>query len=852
MPTQLLSAIAGVTVYSSKVNALSGAVDSGAAFNTWVAGLTPSVGARQAVIWDGWIYVADGVALQYCPTSGGYIDHSCSALGVGGAVWQTKTTAKPCLWNGTRASAYSAIANTDITFTNLSFDFNYQPSNGQPHDDGTWGYAVGMLAAGIRRLKMIGCALSNPRTFTFWGVALDSFESTSNITTSLGVLFNFDGYHINGPSQYINIHDCTLATWDDSIAFNCHEPVDSVFRTAPWLSVPTVWTGGPIVHARVTNIVEAGSLNALRLLNTGSVSAADKWNDIVIDGISGTCYNNIALIGNLTGNTADGPNYGGSLTIRNITVNMTNDSDTIGDGGPGRIDINTSVIDNLTLDLKTMTGYTSNITKHPYIAVSQNCVFNTTNFLPNFAMPGELTAIVDDNFHRANGAPGNGWTDRTAGHYAIVSNQLANTGVNGANQGYITQDGASAADSQAFVDFVYNSAEAHVIITSVKASGTAPAGSPDYEAAWVTNTLGAYSTPNFIQSTALINGHVYRCFLAAVGDDVIALLYDLTAGAFACASSMRKSNSSGSLSTPGVSGINTIGYSAVPQLYNRFKSDVIGALPTLTAIALSAAAPVGGYIQITPTPTPSNAYDGAGVWAVTAGTGTVDGFGRYFGSVSGTVTYTVGGITGTVSFNYGGTMANEIQVNWTTGVKLSAVLYNAVGQVWTGANTFATPTNANIFTNPVSVLEQAATGQFYGTFPAGITTPGDYNAQVFVANSDNTLTLLLVQAGAVAAGALGYFDGTTMHSVSVDVASLSSAAIVAALMAHVISLTPTVNTIEEALAAAHSLIDKNVYAPPSGGGAGTGSRTHYMHDQTTVLKTQVVTVDSNDNATSAV
>lgn len=80
----------------------------------------------------------------------------------------------------------------------------------------------------------------------------------------------------------------------------------------------------------------------------------------------------------------------------------------------------------------------------------------------------------------------------------------------------------------------------------------------------------------------------------------------------------------------------------------------------------------------------------------------------------------------------------------------------------------------------------------------------------------------------------------------------TAAAIVAAFMAYVISLTPTANTAEEALAAAHSLIDKNVYAPPSGGGAGTGSRTHYMHDQTTVLKTQVVTVDSNDNATSAI
>jgi hypothetical protein len=660
MPTQILSAISGVTVYSTKAAALAGST-SGAAYNTWMQAQTSWAGSPILLEYDGWICCEDDVAIQYCPNSSGFITHELkSGTSSGGIVWQTKTTARPCMWNGNTAArgwAYSVTVCTDIVFTPgalaCTFDFNYQEGGSQPHDDSTWGLAVGMLAAAVTRFTQ-GATLLNPRTYTCWILGGQELDLCGNIDTQVHSANNYDGYHLEGPCQYFNVHDCTIRAWDDSVAIECCAVVlPTNFLAPPWMNNPTTWAGGKIAHGRIQNVVMNGSVSGVRFLNVGPSSLSFKWDDIIIDGVSGTLVNTFITCDNYSGVLSDGINYGGSLTVRNWNVDAT-----AGESGyTGRFYFDACTIDNPTFDLPTISGYLTDRAT-PLFMFTHQCVFNTATGFPNFAHPGELSLIVDDNFHRADSSTvGNGWTDRVGGTYSIVSNQLS------ANVGsvYLTQNGATATNAQAFLDMVYNSAENHTAVASVRNIGVSPAGQPDYETALqpgaVPPTFGEgsydYTTGGVNKTVSLTNGHVYRQLAVVSGQYFLGMCIDLNTNTFLC-DSCSGYNTSGGYLTPGVTGLATYGVTTTPQLYNRFRSDAVVAAPTLTALALVASAPVGGYIQITSTPTPANAWDGTGVWAVTAGSGTVDQFGRYYGSVSGTVTYTIGSVVGSVSFNFSG------------------------------------------------------------------------------------------------------------------------------------------------------------------------------------------------------
>lgn len=73
----------------------------------------------------------------------------------------------------------------------------------------------------------------------------------------------------------------------------------------------------------------------------------------------------------------------------------------------------------------------------------------------------------------------------------------------------------------------------------------------------------------------------------------------------------------------------------------------------------------------------------------------------------------------------GDEMANEIQVVYTTGKNLYALVRNTSGQVWNG-NTFVTYNSANLGTYAIALTEQGTSGYYSGDFPAGITTAGLY------------------------------------------------------------------------------------------------------------------------------
>lgn len=73
-------------------------------------------------------------------------------------------------------------------------------------------------------------------------------------------------------------------------------------------------------------------------------------------------------------------------------------------------------------------------------------------------------------------------------------------------------------------------------------------------------------------------------------------------------------------------------------------------------------------------------------------------------------------------------MSNEIKFEWTTGKTCKGIVLNAAGQVWTGSgNNFESFTDANIANYVFAFTEQGtASGVYCGSFPAAITTPGQY------------------------------------------------------------------------------------------------------------------------------
>lgn len=76
-------------------------------------------------------------------------------------------------------------------------------------------------------------------------------------------------------------------------------------------------------------------------------------------------------------------------------------------------------------------------------------------------------------------------------------------------------------------------------------------------------------------------------------------------------------------------------------------------------------------------------------------------------------------------------MANELIAGYLTGATLYAVLWNESGEVWNGS-AFEAYNAANWSTYDIALTEKTSSGRYYGTFPAAITTAGNYSYDVFV------------------------------------------------------------------------------------------------------------------------
>jgi hypothetical protein len=70
--------------------------------------------------------------------------------------------------------------------------------------------------------------------------------------------------------------------------------------------------------------------------------------------------------------------------------------------------------------------------------------------------------------------------------------------------------------------------------------------------------------------------------------------------------------------------------------------------------------------------------------------------------------------------------SNELFVVDTTGQTEYAVVLNRAGQSYAGGNAFATTTNTAYLANKIVLTEQGTTGIYTGSFPAAITSGGEY------------------------------------------------------------------------------------------------------------------------------
>jgi len=116
LPTQTVSTISGVTGYATEALAKAGAVDSGAAFNTWMRAQSSSSASQITLIWDCWIFVADMANdyLQLTPTGSGWITH-VPASTIKGVITGAAVLTQGSGYTGTPTVAYPAPAGGGTT-----------------------------------------------------------------------------------------------------------------------------------------------------------------------------------------------------------------------------------------------------------------------------------------------------------------------------------------------------------------------------------------------------------------------------------------------------------------------------------------------------------------------------------------------------------------------------------------------------------------------------------------------------------------------------------------------------------------------------------------------------------------
>ncbi|MDR3707305.1 MAG: hypothetical protein P4L33_03315 [Capsulimonadaceae bacterium] len=172
-------------------------------------------------------------------------------------------------------------------------------------------------------------------------------------------------------------------------------------------------------------------------------------------------------------------------------------------------------------------------------------------------------------------------------------------------------------------------------------------------------------------------------------------------------------------------------------------------------------------------------------------------------------------------------MANEIEMAYSTGAAVYAIVTNGGGQVWNGTG-FEAPSSSDWASYAVALSEASGTGVYFGSFPGGIATAGLYRVIVY-ARSGSTPTPTDTAIGGGQISWTGTFEG-------VIVAGYASGQDPAALL--------LANARFKNLC---SYVDgKYSYNPSS------GTITFYDQDGATVLFDAVLTFDESGNITSRV
>ena len=714
MPTTTLSTIAGVTVYTTEALAKTGAVDSGAALATWMAARTAALANPDILLWDGWIYIADGQQVVYCPPTGGYITHKPGPSVTGGngagAVWATKTTAEACMVNGTLSAAGTAAApNTDVTFTTggsggtvgLTFDFNFSDGGSQPHDDATYGWAMGFVAAGCNNMCLAGLNLYNPRTFTAFCVGGDGLiitNSTVNVNeSSTHSTTNFDGIHIEGPygsvliggpssgtftdrmGNTISFGAVTITAWDDSVSIVTDEPFADTLRAANFRapSYLASWQGGDIDNVVVNNVVLSSTYAGIRTL-----SGKYKIKNVLIDGLTGTCRNYFWQGADYTdtspGYVGTGLGVGiatpvnrlGNVTWRNINVQANGAWPA---QAPARLWVK-AAIDYLNLDLTTCTAVSADgASTVPFFQIDKTCHIANVNF--GGATSAVQTLRACDMFGRANsstvGSPAipagaAAWTDVDS-KFSIASDTLAMAGDGSSNTHYLVRPsgensvngmsvamyGAQPGQTQ-FAGVALRRIDANNVYINFPVGGGNNCRLTKVVAGSGTTLITPLSAPAPATNDKLL------VVGAAVNTFLVAGMYNATQGVW-CAPLTTVIDSS--LSSAGGFGVEANG--AVGQTPTVYYVGVTtySAAPTLTTITVTANGVDSAGRALFVAAGGSNAYAGGGIWSTSAGY--IDQFGRLIGVNQGqaaTVTYTVGAVSGTASYTGTGTVLGTKRV----------------------------------------------------------------------------------------------------------------------------------------------------------------------------------------------
>ena len=228
------------------------------------------------------------------------------------------------------ANPSTTTTHTDknISFLGVDYIINGNGQN-QTHHNTTVGWINPIKIIGADHITVKGMTIITPRTFHIWFMNCnyitieDLYLDYGPGVNATDVFGNFDGVHINGPSQFINILNCTTRTFDDCIALNA----DDIWQNTNPTGIANGQSSydpyacyGDITDVNINNItLMPGSGFGFRLL-----SAASGIDRVHISNVKGSTILQAFIIDNWHDGAAAHTGVGniGEVVLQNISLEV--------------------------------------------------------------------------------------------------------------------------------------------------------------------------------------------------------------------------------------------------------------------------------------------------------------------------------------------------------------------------------------------------------------------------------------------------------------------------------------------------------------------------------------------------